>query len=812
MNKEYNLEELSRREEELFARFLEKNQTESKNASDTSVATDTKISDSDDTCIESLHDILPDISELKGNDDVWKGAAKLWHIVRRKENIKKLSCLGVPAFLVVMLVLNLLTPPAKMSQKENRTLAQFPKLSLSSLASGKFMADFESYISDQFVFRNHFVAAKKRYEVISGKEENHNILMCDDGYLIENTSQLTEENILPNIEAINTLAAVDRYNVTVAVVPTAYEIMKDKLPAFAYTKAYDKLWATLEKETKNVTLADTKASLAKAKDDYLYYRSDHHQTAKGSYHTYSALGKTLGYEPYAIEDFEVTKMAEDFCGTAWSNSGFAKTKKDTIYKYALAKEPKCTVSFADGTKPKNTLYSEDKLTGKDKYAYYLDGNHAIAEIKSNCGTDKKIAIIKDSYAHSVIPFLVNHYSEIYMIDLRYYNGDIFEYLYNNNIKDVLFLYNQNTFMTDTNLSKISSFAKTSVFTSVPDISYGIVPTLESADASYFDDAVFVGDSLTIGIQNFSGFNAQFLCMGGLNTKNLENAALPNGKSVLQSIKDREHLGKLYIMLGTNEVAFNEMDSFMERYSQFIDKVREKFPNVIVYIESIMPVTKETSQTTGIKNDRITVYNEALLKMAKEKQCYYVDVHSYFEGEDGYLPDNIGSDGIHLGPVKYREMAEYLKAHAVPEKGTKKIGTSVKETFAGGGKADTAKLSEKILAAVEFKDELLKVADSLVVSNYQINATKVCSASLYLGGGATAEEVAVFEMTSEKEAKALEKLAKERIERKKKDFENYIPAEMAKLNNPAIVRKGKLVAVCIADNVSSDEILKLLTEK
>ena len=520
----------------------------------------------------------------------------------------------------------------------------------------------------------------------------------------------------------------------------------------------------------------------------------------------------LGYEPYAIEEFEVTKMAEDFCGTSWSNSGFAKTKKDTIYKYALAKEPKCTVSFADGTKPKNTLYSEDKLAEKDKYAYYLDGNHAIAEIKSNCGTDKKIAIIKDSYAHSIIPFLVNHYSEIYMVDLRYYNGDIFEYLYNNNIKDVLFLYNQSTFMTDSNLSKISSFAKTSVFTSVPDISYGIVPNIGSADASYFDDAVFVGDSLTIGIQNFSGFNAQFLCMGGLNTKNLETAALPNGKSVLQSIKDREHLGKLYIMLGTNEVAFNEMDSFMERYSQFIDKVREKFPDVIVYIESIMPVTKETSQTTGIKNDRITIYNEALLKMAKEKQCYYVDVHSYFEGEDGYLPDNIGSDGIHLGPVKYREMAQYLIAHAVPVKGTKKIGTSVKETFAGAGKADTAEIGEKILAAVEFKDDLLKVSDALVVSTYAINADKVCSASLYLGGGATAEEVAVFEMTNEKEANEAVKLSKERIERKKKDFENYIPAEMAKLNSPVIVRKGKLVAVCIADKVSSDKILQLLAER
>lgn len=817
MKKEYDLEQLQQREEELFRQFLQKSygnssenifEEKSSQQAEKCPATET---DDDDALITSLADLVPDMSAAR---DIPQTSATdrikaFLRVISSKENTRKLTCLAVPGVLVLFLVLNILTPSAKISEKENRTLAGFPKISLGSIMSGKFMSDFESYISDQFVFRNSFVAAKRRYEVLSGKEANHNILICDDGYLIENTSELTEDNILPNIKAVNALAEVGRYNVTLAVVPTAYEIMKDKLPAFAYVNSYDKLQSTLKKEAKNVTVADTKKQLEEYSDKYLYYRSDHHQTALGSYVTYAALGQYMGYEPYAADDFAVESMADDFCGTAWSNSGFASTKNDTIYKYSLTDEPKCSVNFAaDGTQAES-IYNKERLKQKDKYAYYLDGNHAIAQIKSDCGTGKKCAVIKDSYAHSMVPFLVNHYSEIYMIDLRYYNGDIFEYLYNHNIKDILVLYNQNTFMTDTNLGKITEFAKTSVFTSVPDVSYGIVPQLEAVEAAYFDDAAFVGDSLTIGIQNFSGFNADFLCMGGLNTKNLDSAALPNGKSVMQSIKDKEHLGKLYIMLGTNEVAFNEMDSFIERYSQFIDNVREKFPNVIIYIESIMPVTKETSETTGIKNDRITVYNEALLKLAKEKQCYYVDVHSYFEGEDGYLPDNIGSDGIHLGPVKYREMAAYLQSHAVPEKGVVKIGKSGKKTFKGGGNADTSKIGEEILDTVEFKDSLLKVADSLVISSYKVDSSKVCSAALYLGGGATAEEVAVFEMTSEKEAKKVETLAKERIERRKKDFENYIPAEMTKLNSPVIVRKGKLVAVCVADKVSKDEIAKLL---
>ncbi len=793
---------LQKREEELFKEFLKKTE---ENSMSNGMAEEKGLDD-----VSSFDDFMPDVSMLKGvhRDDFWKKLSLFFKEMKKKENLRKIFCLAVPFVLVFFLVLNILTPVWDFSEKENRPLKKFPKVTLTSITNGQFMKDFEDYVSDQFIFRNGFVSLKRKTERLTGKKENHNIIFADDGYLIENISQLSTANVKANIDAINCLADIRRYNVNVAVIPTAYEIMKDKLPAFAYVNSYEKFTNELKNGIKNGTVTDTAPILRENSDKYLYFKSDHHQSAKGAYYTYVALSESLGFEPYSEEDFEISVMADDFRGTMWSNSGFGKTKNDIIYRYKLKNEPRFTVTFEDG-KEKDSLYSKNKLIEKDKYAYYLDGNHAKTVIKTSLDTDKKLIIIKDSYAHAIVPFLANHYSEIHMIDLRYYNGDIFEYVYEENAKDILFLYNQSTFMTDTNLSKISSFAKTSPYTSVPDISYGIVPELPETDISYFDDAVFVGDSLTIGIQNFSGFDSEFLCMGGLNTKSLETSPLPNGKSVLQSIYDRQSLGKLYIMLGTNEVAFNEMDEFLERYSHFIDKVRERHPGVLIYIESIMPVTKKTSETTGIKNDRVIVYNEALLKMAKEKQCYYIDLHTYYKGEDGALPDNIGSDGIHLGPVKYKEMAKYLLCHAVDVTGAKKIEKEKTNIFDGKGKINAYDIGSQILSFTDFKDELTNVSDSLIVSLYDVDNEKIHSAVLFMGGGATAEEIAVFEAKDETGAKELIALAKSRIERKKKDFENYIPAEMTKLGSALLLREGNVVTVCIADKYDKERILSLL---
>lgn len=802
------------REEELFKKFLEKQEsgkslfekTEDE-ANELLELESLEYAENTEGELEHLSDILPSSKLNKEDYKGFFGKTKYYlDFVTNEESVRRLSCLVIPGFLVLMLVINIIVPSKAVSEKENRALARFPKISFAAIKDGSFSRGFEDYISDQFVFRNSFVSAKRRTETILGKKDNHGILFGKDGYLVENSADHSFENVKPNLSAIESLASVKRYNVTFALVPSAYEIMSHKLPKNSYTDVYDRLIdsAKTNIKSKNVKIANVKDDLKKHRDEYVYYRSDHHQTAHGSYYLYTALAKNLSYEPYSKDRFKVEEKAKDFLGTAWSNSGFASTREDTIYKFTFDENYSFKVSFPTEKKTMNSLYSDDMLKKKDKYAYYLDGNHGLAEIESSCPGDRKIAIIKDSYAHSLVPFLANHYSKIYMIDLRYYNADIFEYLYKSDIKDVLILYNQNTFMTDTNLSKITASARVSNYTTVPDINYGIVPKLKKADDSYFDDAVFVGDSLTLGLSYFSGFNADFLCVGGLSTKNLDTEPLDNGKTVLDTIASKEHIGKIYIMLGTNESVYQKPQEFIQRYSAFIDKVREHHPDCVVYIQSIMPISSSFSQSHDLKNHLITDHNKYLLELAREKQCYYIDVNTFFAGDDGYLPENAGGDGVHLSPENYRVMANYLKEHAVEVGGVKKIGTSSAKVFKGG-KADTAKIAKEIVSKFKFKDTLSRVGDSLVLSSYGIDTKYVLSASLYVSGGSTAEEVAVFEADNAKNTEKVVECIKQRIENKKKDFENYIPAEMTKLNNPAIVVKGNIVVLCLADNADADVI-------
>ena len=222
----------------------------------------------------------------------------------------------------------------------------------------------------------------------------------------------------------------------------------------------------------------------------------------------------------------------------------------------------------------------------------------------------------------------------------------------------------------------------------------------------------------------------------------------------------------------------------------------------------MPVSQKRSENSGIKNYMVIDHNKYLVNLAVEKQCYYVDVNSHFAGEDGFLPEEAGGDGIHLSPANYRKMADYLKTHAVDILGVKKIGTAKESPFKGG-KYNAGIIGGEILSKPFFKDNLSRVSDALIVSSYNIKGDYIRSAALFMSGGSTAEEVAVFETDTLKNADKLKKLIRQRVENKKKDFENYLPAEMPKLNNPLIVQKGKVVVLVISDKADKETILKCI---
>ena len=98
----------------------------------------------------------------------------------------------------------------------------------------------------------------------------------------------------------------------------------------------------------------------------------------------------------------------------------------------------------------DSLYDLSKLEGKDKYSVYMGGNNALVEIKTNNMNGRRLLVIKDSYAHSFVPFAVNHYEETYMIDFRYFNVGVEQFVEENKITDILVLYNTMNFVQDKN--------------------------------------------------------------------------------------------------------------------------------------------------------------------------------------------------------------------------------------------------------------------------------------------------------------------------------------------------------------------------
>lgn len=104
----------------------------------------------------------------------------------------------------------------------------------------------------------------------------------------------------------------------------------------------------------------------------------------------------------------------------------------------------------------DSVYDESYLTKTDKYSYFMGGDHSIVEINTSINNDKSILVLKDSFANSIIPFLVNHFENIYIIDTRYYNGSITKLVETYSVKEVLMIYNIQTFVSEKTISKLNN--------------------------------------------------------------------------------------------------------------------------------------------------------------------------------------------------------------------------------------------------------------------------------------------------------------------------------------------------------------------
>ncbi len=370
--------------------------------------------------------------------------------------------LTVTFCLLISLFLNgsVLCPDRDFSQNENRSLQTFPKFTASRALSGEFQSELTDYMSDQVFLRDRLISLKSKIQKLCGKRDIGGVYLLSDGSYIEKITEddvdkaLFHKNVGVVEEFFKKYESLFQKNQRqVMLVPTAGAIYGDRLPNGAAVFDQVTLIETAQNELSKDTLFVPLTKAFKAgKSRRLYYKTDHHWTEDGAAVAYMQYAKVCGFSANIQKTPET--VSENFRGTLYSKVLDSAAPYDTIklYRYKSDEDIKLKI---DGNSESCGIYSMEKLKEKDQYAVFLGGNYPKATLSGGKG-DGHLLIIKDSYANGFVPFLMQHYEKITLIDPRYFTGSTEAVIKSEGIDEVLFLFNMENFVAEKNLSVVLS--------------------------------------------------------------------------------------------------------------------------------------------------------------------------------------------------------------------------------------------------------------------------------------------------------------------------------------------------------------------
>jgi len=360
--------------------------------------------------------------------------------------MKNITSKAFIALLAILFVSDGLDPHRLFSDYEKRVLASLPKWDLDALINGSLTLDLESAINDQFIGRDLWIQLKAKLESSLGKVENNGILLGKQDVLFEKRLTLNPQ-ALDNIRYLKEfLEMVSDLKVTTVLVPNKEAINPENLPTgFPMLDQLD----LLKEWGKSIPLLDLSAELKAHSSEPLYYKTDHHWTLKGAYVAYETLMKTWGYEVKSYESFLPYEI-EGFLGTYYNRSRF-----DSINAESIGIIDPEIISYETDGKSYSSLIDLEALKGNDLYGAFLYGNHGYGHIVvRNVVSPRRLLVIKDSYANSLIPMMTSAFDVIDVIDLRQYNGSLQSLLKQQSYDQILLLQSFNQFSDEINEAKL----------------------------------------------------------------------------------------------------------------------------------------------------------------------------------------------------------------------------------------------------------------------------------------------------------------------------------------------------------------------
>lgn len=189
------------------------------------------------------------------------------------------------------------------------------------------------------------------------------------------------------------------------------------------------------------------------------------------------------------------------------------------------------------------------------------------------------------------------------------------------------------------------------------------------DNSYFSDAVFIGDSRTVGLHDYGGLDdSTFYATVGMNIYDLwteKFCEVDGQKETLEDALRARTYGKIYFQIGINEMGRGTVDGFMKAYEESVAKFKELQPDAVIFVQAIMKVTKDKSDKDPIfNNPGIEERNARIAELADNRTVFYLDVNEVVCDENGALRKDITFDNIHLLGSKYDIWVDYLKKKGI----------------------------------------------------------------------------------------------------------------------------------------------------
>lgn len=359
----------------------------------------------------------------------------------KKNIVNTLLLVALSSIVAFFSISYIFIPAQSFSENENRVLQTNPRFTFEKLLDGTYTRQLHDYFSDQINLRNSIIELKSLVELAMGKNENNGVILGKDGYLIEVPSYTDDnyrylQNNLRKIEKLMDSLKESGVKVSSALIPQKIDVLTDKLPPYYSTERDKEIWQLVSENHINLTIP-------LSNNNGVFYRTDHHWTAEGAYLAYSSLADTLGYTPLPFDRFNIQVLSNEFQGTTYSTSGFFFTSAEPI-KAPSIENGRYKMTIVDISAEFDTLYDTSYLNKKDKYSTFLSGNNAHVKIYDTKDNEKEtLLIIKDSFSHSLAPYLCEHYN-LELIDPRYFSGSIEDYIKENNIKNVLFIFGIDT--------------------------------------------------------------------------------------------------------------------------------------------------------------------------------------------------------------------------------------------------------------------------------------------------------------------------------------------------------------------------------